>query len=204
MSIRICNKCNVEFEMIYQTEFLDICECPICKMQKTIGLDDCCRDPFKIVIIDRTKKVERLLFQCKNCGGIVNKNLPLSFKKYREEIRDELNEYRYEEWKNKIHFHYLSVKDDIQENNFWNSKRGKYIKYLSSEDWKKVRELVLKRDENKCQKCKTKNADEVHHLTYENLFNEKLEDLISVCHDCHKKIHEEQREQKLNEILKKK
>ena len=63
--------------------------------------------------------------------------------------------------------------------------------------------MVLTRDENKCQKCKTKNADEVHHLTYENLFKEKLEDLISVCHDCHKKIHDEQREQKLNEILKK-
>ena len=194
--MRVCNKCNSEFEMIYQTEFLDICECPSCKIQKTISIDDCCRNPLKIVIIDRTKKVDRLLFQCKNCGGIVNRNLPLSFKKYGDEIRDELNEYRYEEWRNNVYNDYLSVKDDIQENNFWNSKRGKYIKYLSSEEWKNIRDIALKRDEYKCQKCKIKNADEVHHLTYENLYNENLEDLMSVCYECHKNIHDEERKEK--------
>lgn len=193
--MRICNKCQVEFQIIYETEYLEICECPNCKSQRAFAIDDCCRKPFKIVIIDRTKKVERLLFQCKNCEGIVNRNLPLSFKIYGEQIKDEFNEDRYEKWKKRIEYEYILVNEDIKENNFWNSKKGKYIRYLSSDEWKKIRELVLKRDEYKCQKCKIKSADEVHHLTYQNLYNENLEDLISVCSYCHKEIH--------NDILKK-
>ena len=31
---------------------------------------------------------------------------------------------------------------------------------------------------------------EIHHLTYENVYNEKLEDLATLCHDCHTMIHE--------------
>ena len=188
--MKVCYKCKINLVLIYQTKYLDIYECPTCKNQMTFSIDDCCRDPFKIVIIDRTKKIDRLLYQCKNCGGIVNKNLPLSFKKYGDEIRDELNVHKYNDWELDKENDYLSIKEDIQTNNFWNSKRGRYIQYLNSDEWKKIRSLVLKRDENKCQKCKIKDAEEVHHKTYDNLYNENLEDLISVCQKCHKEIHE--------------
>ena len=91
-----------------------------------------------------------------------------------KQIKDELNEDRYEKWKKRIDYEYILVNEDIKDNNFWNSKKGKYIRYLNSDEWKKIRELVLKLAALKCQKCKVKSADEVHHLTYQNLFNENL------------------------------
>ncbi|ARV16876.1 hypothetical protein BTO07_09540 [Polaribacter sp. SA4-12] len=72
---------------------------------------------------------------------------------------------------------------------FYNSRKGKYNEYLLSEKWKTKRNEVLKRDNSLCRVCKEKKAEDVHHLTYENLFNEKLEDLISVCRKCHLEIH---------------
>lgn len=187
--MKICPKCTIEYGKIYEIEFYDVFECPKCNVQKLFKIEECCRKPFKIVVIDRTKKVDRLLFQCKNCGGIINRNLPLSYKKYSNEIRDEINEFRFYEWLENLNKDYLRVKENIDENNFRNSKRGKYFTYLGSEEWRKKRKLVLERDKFKCQKCNIKIADEVHHLTYERLYNEKLEDLISVCSACHKSIH---------------
>ena len=195
-----CPKCNSEYHEIYKIKFHDVYECPNCNYQKTVRIDNCCRNPFKIVIIDRSKKVERLLHQCINCGGIVNRNLPLSFKKYGDEIRDELNEYRFEDWKENVLNDYLSVKEEIEENNFRYSKRGKYLEYLASKKWQIKRQLVFERDNYKCQNCIENRADEVHHLTYERLFDEDLEDLISMCTNCHRKLHEDLREKIWEEI----
>lgn len=196
----LCPKCKSEYNEIYQIEFHNIYECPNCNYQKIVRIEECCRNPFKIVIIDRTKRVERLLYQCKNCGGIVNRSLPLSFKKYGGEIRDELNGYRFEEWKENINNDYLSVKEQTDENNFRYSKRGKYLEYLASEKWKIKRQFIFERDNFKCQNCKEKNADEVHHLTYDRLFNEDLDDLISMCTDCHRQLHDNLREKQWEEI----
>lgn len=131
-----CHKCIIEYQKIYETEFYDIYECPNCKYQKAVQIDECCRTPLKIVLKDETKEIVRLLYQCISCGGVVNRNLPLSFKKHRDEIKDELNEYRYKEWEQNVYDDYLLAKEDIKENNFKYSKRGKYITYLNSLGWK--------------------------------------------------------------------
>ena len=65
-----------------------------------------------------------------------------------------------------------------------------YSKYLKSQEWKKKREEVLERDGYKCQKCEATENLQVHHLTYKNIFNEPLEDLQTLCADCHRKVHE--------------
>lgn len=59
---------------------------------------------------------------------------------------------------------------------------------------------VLIRDGNLCQNCKIKPAEQVHHKTYERLYNEELEDLISVCKNCHDEIHREIDEKRSAEI----
>ena len=64
-----------------------------------------------------------------------------------------------------------------------------YKAYLKSPEWKEKRLEVLRRDKFICQKCKKEWATEVHHLTYKNIYNERLEDLLSVCKGCHEKIH---------------
>jgi len=66
---------------------------------------------------------------------------------------------------------------------------AEYEDYLLTDEWRKKRALVLKRDGNVCQGCLSAPANEVHHLTYENIFQEFLFELISLCRDCHKMLH---------------
>lgn len=70
----------------------------------------------------------------------------------------------------------------------------KYKTYLRSKEWKKKRKEALDEKGYLCDICK-KTQDElveslhVHHLTYKNLFNEKMEDLQILCVDCHNNTH---------------
>ena len=67
---------------------------------------------------------------------------------------------------------------------------NKYKKYLLSDEWKQLRLDLISIRGNKCEKCKKKtNRVQVHHLTYERLFNEQSEDLILLCGTCHQKAH---------------
>lgn len=61
--------------------------------------------------------------------------------------------------------------------------------YLRSPMWKAKRDLILARAKGRCEVCRRKLPLEVHHKTYENLFNEPLTDLIALCRDCHKFWH---------------
>lgn len=63
-----------------------------------------------------------------------------------------------------------------------------YYRYLESPEWKSLRLKVLKRDKGRCQDCRAK-ATEVHHLTYERVTKEALEDLVSLCCRCHRRRH---------------
>jgi len=68
--------------------------------------------------------------------------------------------------------------------------RNEYNKYLLSEDWKRKRYLVLKRDNWRCVYC-GQPATQVHHKKYSkrNLGKEPLIWLVSVCKPCHETIH---------------
>jgi hypothetical protein len=70
-----------------------------------------------------------------------------------------------------------------------NQVHTEYNNYLLSSEWNKKRELVLKRSNGVCEGCGVNKAQQVHHLTYNNLFNEFLFELVAVCIECHEKIH---------------
>ena len=65
----------------------------------------------------------------------------------------------------------------------------KHDEYLRSETWAKKREMALLRDKGVCQGCFFKKASEVHHLTYSNWSDELIFQLVSLCRDCHVKVH---------------
>lgn len=65
-----------------------------------------------------------------------------------------------------------------------------YPEYLKSDDWRAKRAIVLERDNNTCQACLRAPATQVHHKSYERVFDEPLFDLESVCDECHGKIHD--------------
>lgn len=68
-----------------------------------------------------------------------------------------------------------------------------YTAYLSSEEWASKRRLVLARCRGLCEACgaMVEEAEvEVHHLTYERVGEELLDDLIGLCPGCHRRAHQ--------------
>jgi 5-methylcytosine-specific restriction endonuclease McrA len=56
--------------------------------------------------------------------------------------------------------------------------------------WKKLRSLILERDEHKCQKCGNKEKLNVHHIQEKrNNGTEDFDNLIVLCSSCHRKTH---------------
>lgn len=64
------------------------------------------------------------------------------------------------------------------------SLREVYDDYIISEQWKKVRDEIMQRDEYICRICGGA-ATEVHHLTYRHLKSEYEFELVSLCRKCH-------------------
>jgi len=66
---------------------------------------------------------------------------------------------------------------------YWNE-------YLKSDDWKRKRYVVLKRDNWRCVYCGAP-ATQVHHKKYarRNIGREPIEWLVSVCKSCHESRH---------------
>lgn len=66
-----------------------------------------------------------------------------------------------------------------------------YEEYLLTEHWQKKRRRSLIRGDYRCAHCNQSTDLHVHHETYENLWNEKDEDLTVLCKTCHSRVHEE-------------
>lgn len=66
-----------------------------------------------------------------------------------------------------------------------------YSKYLKTAEWANRRAKVLKRAGGICEGCLERDATQVHHKTYEHVFEEFMFELIAVCDECHKRLHPE-------------
>ena len=69
-------------------------------------------------------------------------------------------------------------------------RRNYYRDYLQSDDWKRKRYVVLRRDNWRCVYCGA-SATQVHHKKYAkvNIGREPIDWLVSVCTKCHDSIH---------------
>lgn len=124
--------------------------------------------------------------QCSNCdyqpshkykkSDIEN----LEFKINIGEIKESLPDTNWEEYE---------VYRRFELNEIQVKRKEKYNEYLKSDEWYRIRQIVLERDKFICQGCLKNRATDVHHKNYDNLFNEVLFDLVSVCRTCHLKIH---------------
>jgi len=64
--------------------------------------------------------------------------------------------------------------------------------YLKSNHWKCMRKLCLFLAKNCCQECGEKHYQynlQLHHLEYDNLYDEDPDDLLVLCKECHHNIH---------------
>lgn len=68
-------------------------------------------------------------------------------------------------------------------------RRKKYLDYLLSDEWAQLKIDLFKYRGYSCEKCSNRNNLHVHHLHYNNIFNEEPEDLEILCAKCHSKEH---------------
>lgn len=65
-----------------------------------------------------------------------------------------------------------------------------YHQYMRSEAWNEKRLERLRIDGYVCQDCYADDRPlDVHHLKYENFGDEDMDDLISLCRQCHDERH---------------
>ena len=64
-----------------------------------------------------------------------------------------------------------------------------YSDYLKSEHWHCTRGNALRQGYSTCIRCGKGTELNVHHLTYDNIGEERPEDLTVLCNDCHKQEH---------------
>ena len=89
-----------------------------------------------------------------------------------------------------------SYLDDVDIPNTYSNtdlSRDSYIEHLMSEKWKQTKLTRLLIDDFKCQQCNkpiTAETSHCHHITYQNLGDEGMKDVVSVCPQCHNDIHE--------------
>jgi len=70
--------------------------------------------------------------------------------------------------------------------------KKKYYSYLESKEWLTIRVELLYTRGCKCEKCKKDfepHKLQIHHITYDRLYNELPSDLLVVCGRCHMEIH---------------
>lgn len=63
-----------------------------------------------------------------------------------------------------------------------------YYRYLASRNWRLKRRQVLARAFHICERCGDAEARQVHHLSYEHIGHEPLEDLQAICRPCHEYV----------------
>ena len=66
--------------------------------------------------------------------------------------------------------------------------KKEYHRYLKSSKWKGIRKEVIA-ERILCERCSSSESLQVHHKTYKNVFNEKMEDLELLCRKCHREEH---------------
>ena len=66
-----------------------------------------------------------------------------------------------------------------------------YKEYLISPEWKYIRDKRLQYDGYRCRICNTAKNLQVHHRTYARIYKEELDDLTTLCGDCHEMYHVE-------------
>lgn len=184
----MCEHLNlVSKETVYfKMEFCNDCG-------KTFRQDNCCTNPKKAIVrVDTgTKSYHQSI--CLNCrlisgGMIAKRNIPVGTKVYGidNKKKDECNDFYTEnmremwDWQAEL-YRDFQLKQRIE----W---RKWYNEYLDSEEWQVKRSLVLKRDNYRCYTCGNRATD-VHHISYKNLGDEPLEDLVSLCRHCHERVH---------------
>lgn len=151
----------------------------------------CYSENIHFVKLKMKNGIDILRKQCYSCGYVNT----LNYKRTLVDNFDSLpyydNELRERERAKTLKRSYIkSVLFYYSQKHFERQKKYYRNIYLKSEEWKEKRELIMDFYNWICQKCGEKATD-LHHVTYDNIFKEKFEDLQPLCRCCHENEHKE-------------
>ena len=81
--------------------------------------------------------------------------------------------------------------DDLRLQALLAEYRGRpYAERRQSKEWAILKKQIHRRDKYRCRLCGRDDVQlHVHHRTYENYAEERLEDLVTLCCSCHEHFH---------------
>jgi 5-methylcytosine-specific restriction endonuclease McrA len=140
--------------------------------------------PHRIRVLECKDARQQYYLQCERCGSThtnpIAKQLALELLNGNEAGPVD-RDLRYRYWR--------SIEEHRTQNKHkW---RAMYDSYMLSREWSEKRRAVIARDNGVCQRCEDAAIEQVHHLTYERIGNERLDDLIGLCAACHAIAHGE-------------
>ncbi len=74
-----------------------------------------------------------------------------------------------------------------------------YQTYLASREWALLKEQVRERCDGWCEHCSAGPYQDTHHVTYERIGHEKIDDLMAVCRPCHEWLSAKRERNPLND-----
>jgi 5-methylcytosine-specific restriction endonuclease McrA len=69
------------------------------------------------------------------------------------------------------------------------SQKRKYERYLRSPEWIEKRDRFRAAFGNKCVVCGSTEDLHIHHLNYDCIGNETINDVVCLCKGCHRSAH---------------
>jgi hypothetical protein len=186
----ICTKCKDNNPVDFENQFYHGFVCTKC-LEINIEEKNCDHDQ-RFVLVEKSNKSTELRKVCIKCYEIEQgyKKNKYDLKNIQIRSLEYLNKLRYEKYDTRGEvFELLKERKQYYIDILKTNEDLRYQEYLKSEKWKIKRNLVLQRDNYLCKGCGIVKATQVHHLTYENKYDEFLFQLISLCKPCHEKYH---------------
>lgn len=185
--LKDCPFCGKELTIETTKYFISEC-CEHCLKYWKIKNYKCCDNPelntVKHIVSNGTIHAKK---QCKNCGQIGESIGGYSLRQ--RKALPELDHHSRKRGQREYWETLCKFRNNRKRENsiiWWSN----YQAYMKSDAWKEKRKMALIRDNYTCQICLDSQAEQVHHLSYDNFGNEPLEDLLSVCKPCHDYLHE--------------
>lgn len=178
-------KCICENEMKF-IEFGDkrVFYCDLC-MTFDVEYFDCEHKNYKLIALKMSNDkimVKKFCTDCEHTFDNPVKQLGIDISKLHNTTNESYHNFRTEKDRRFL----IAYSEFIKNRTSIKSLLAKsaYSDYVNSENWKRKRELAIKRDNETCQICGNKFQD-VHHLTYQHKENEYVFELVCLCRKCH-------------------
>lgn len=167
----------------WRQEFKRLKEIP--KFEDAVPSWDCSHEQSQATRYLQRNGIRYVRHQCLKCGKSIKGLKTKELEKQGQHIEDlpPWNEELARKWMN-CRTQYEQTRHPLQ------AGLDLYQQYLLSDTWKSKRKRALRRDDYRCQACCAAPAVEVHHKSYQNIGDEPLFELVSVCKECHLQLHQ--------------